>query len=247
MKKEIITEGASVDEALETALEALGVQQDAVQYEIISGGSKLLGITPGTSSKVRVWIRESFYQEIEEARKLAREIVTDPDWPATPSLSESEAGPSAEDLDKVADQAVSVIQGILSGFGIVAEIDEYEGDDGEIILDIVGDNLGILIGRHGRTLEALQVLVGAATNQALGFRHTVVVDVEGYRNRLREKLEDIARRAAERATKSRSTVRLRPMSSYERRIVHLTLKNDRRVTTVSEGQEPSRCVLVLNK
>jgi len=242
MKREIITEGASVDEALEIALESLGVQQDAVQFEVVdeSGGQFTLG-SPGIS-KVRVWIKESFYKEIEEARAVAREIVAGPGL--TTSLSENVL--SAEDLDKVADEAVAIIQGILSGFGIVAEIDEYEGDDGEIILDIVGDDLGILIGRHGRTLEALQIIVGAATNQRLGFRHAVIVDVEGYRNRLREKLESIAKRAAEKAVKSRSTVRLRPMSSYERRIVHLALKDDKRVVTASEGQEPNRCVSVMN-
>ncbi|MBS3973408.1 MAG: KH domain-containing protein [Actinobacteria bacterium] len=245
MKREIITEGSSVDAALEIALESLGVQQDAVQFEVVGGSDEGFAIGTAGPSKVRVWIKESFYREIEEARAAVREIVVGADGETTTPLSEN--GLSAEDLDKVADEAVAIIQGILSGFGIAAEIDEYEGDDGEIILDIVGDDLGILIGRHGRTLEALQVLVGAATNQKLGFRHAVVVDVEGYRNRLREKLESIARRAAEKAVKSRGTVRLRPMSSYERRIVHLVLKDDRRVVTVSEGQEPNRCVSVINK
>ncbi|MDP2400388.1 MAG: RNA-binding cell elongation regulator Jag/EloR [Actinomycetota bacterium] len=254
MMKETIKEAASVPEALDAALEELGVQQDAIEYEVLEGGGKrLFGLGTERTAKVRVWLKDVFVAELEEARKAARDIVGggDGDEP-TPEARGADMGQPTpeltdEELDKVADQAVSAIQSVLAGFGIEAAVEEYEGDDGEIILDVVGDDLGVLIGRHGRTLDSIQTLVSAVTNRALGFRYPVLVDVEGYRNRRREKLEEIARRASERASRHKQPVKLRPMSSYERKVIHMYLRDDRRVTTISEGDEPFRMVVVLPK
>ena len=165
----------------------------------------------------------------------------------TPPLlvAESKETLSDEELDQVADTAVSALREILARFDISEPvIEEYEGDEGEIILDVVGGDLGLLIGRHGRTLDALQTAVGAITTRQMGFRHPVVVDIEGYRHRRRQKVEDIARRAAEKAARQRTPVRLRPMTPYERRIVHVALRNDSRVVTASEGTEPYRQVVI---
>ena len=124
-------------------------------------------------------------------------------------------------------------------------IDEYEGDEGELILDITGDDLAVLIGRHGKTLDALQFLVSAITVRTMGFRYPVIVDVEGYKNRQREKLESIARNAAAKASKQHRSVKLRPMTPYERRIVHIALRDDERVETASEGEGSARHVVVV--
>lgn len=150
-----------------------------------------------------------------------------------------------EDLDNVADAAIEALRNILVYFDAEdATIEEYEGDDGEIILDVVGADLAVLIGRHGRVLEALHTLVVSMTNKTLGYRYPVVVDVESYRNRQRQKIEGLARSAAARAARQKVAVKLRPMTPYERRIVHITLRDDPRVTTGSEGREPSRQVVV---
>jgi len=149
-----------------------------------------------------------------------------------------------EEIDKVADEAVLVINEIARYFRITPSVEEYEGDEGEVILDIIGDDLGILIGRHGRTLDALQVLVSAITNRRVERRYPVLVDVSGYRYRRRLKLEEIAKRAADRAARHRQPVPLRPMTSFERKVVHMALRNDGRVTTASEGEEPFRQVVV---
>lgn len=234
MADEIIKEAASVEEAVDAALDELGVQADAAEFEILE--------QPGASSpaSVRVWIKPGYLAvaeteddgDEEEVPAELREHSSD-----LPELSE-------EQLDQVADAAVANVRGILAAFGIEATIDEYEGDEGEIILDIVGGELGILIGRHGRTLDALQTLAAAATSRKLGFRYPVVVDVEGYRSRRREKLEDIARRTADRVGRQGNAVKLRPMTSYERRVVHMVLRDDRRVSTASDGDEPFRAVVV---
>ena len=150
-----------------------------------------------------------------------------------------------EELDQVADTAIETLRGILSYFGAEeASIDEYEGEEGELILDVVDADLAVLIGRYGKTLDALQFLVASIVNKSIGFRYPIIVDIEGYRHRRRQKLESLARSAAARCIRSKNEVRLRPMTPYERRIIHIILRNERRVYTESEGGEPNRYVVV---
>jgi len=215
----------TVEDALDLALAELGVQQDAVEYEVLDEGDD--GV------EVRVWLRP------ESAAELAREADKEP---ATESDDDEPA--SDEELDKIADAATETIRTILSHLGVEAQVEEYEGEEGELILDIVGPELGILIGRHGKTLDAIQVLVSASTHRKIGSRQPLLVDVEGYRSRRREKLEEIALRAAERAAQQERPVRLQPMNSYERRVVHMLLREDGRVLTASEGEDPFRQVVV---
>lgn len=151
-----------------------------------------------------------------------------------------------EEIDEVADTAIAVLQDILKYFELgEVTIDEYEGDEGELILDITGDNLAVLIGRHGRTLESLQFLITSILYRKLGFRYPVVIDVEGYKSRQRQKIEDIAFSAAQRAVEQDRRIKLRPMTPYERRIVHLYLRNDDRVETKSEGEGHARRVVII--
>lgn len=151
-----------------------------------------------------------------------------------------------EMLDNIADTAIATLQSILQYFHIgEITIDEYEGDEGELILNITGDNLALLIGRHGRTLDALQFIVSSITARTIGYHYPVVVDVEEYKSRQREKLESIARSMAARAVSQHRKMKLRPMNPYERRIVHITLRDDPDVETVSEGEGSARHVVVV--
>lgn len=159
---------------------------------------------------------------------------------------ESENVFTDEELDLIADTAIEVLQDILKYFEVgEVTIDEYEGDDGELILDITGDDLAVLIGRHGRTLDALQFLVSAITVRKIGFRYPVVIDIEGYKGRQKEKLESLARSSASRAANQHRKINLRPMSPYERRIIHITLRDDNRVDTISEGEGVARHIVVV--
>lgn len=183
-------------------------------------------------------VEESFETNAAEAESLE---IQQGDSPHTEMAQLSE-----EELDRVADTAIDALQGILKHFDVgEVTIDEYEGDEGELILDITGDNLAILIGRHGKTLDALQFIISAITTRTLGFRYPVVVDVEGYKNRQRQKLESIAQSAANRAVEQKRSIKLRPMTPYERRIVHLALRNDPDVETASEGEGSGRHVVVI--
>ncbi len=248
MIDETTMEGPTVEEALDAALEEMGVQQDAVEYEILAEPGKGLFGAGSKPARVRVWLKPgALAADVEDDADL--EDVDDEDVAdeliAAPS---SVPGPlpqlTDEELDAIADAGVATIQDVMRHLGIEASVEEYEGDEGEIILDIVGDELGVLIGRHGRTLDALQILVSAITNRRLDQRYPLVIDVSGYRHRRRVKLEDIARRAADRAARQHRPVQLRPMTSFERRVVHVVLRDDRRVRTESEGDEPRRMVVV---
>lgn len=151
---------------------------------------------------------------------------------------------SDDQLDAVADLAVGVIRDVLKCFGETeSTIDEYDGDEGELILDVNGGDLAVLIGRHGRVLDALQLVISSIVSKRLGFHFPIVVDIEGYKNRRKQKIQTIARSAASRAKRS-GKVRLKPMNAYERRLVHLALIDDADVTTHSEGEDPERCVVI---
>lgn len=150
-----------------------------------------------------------------------------------------------QEVDTVADVALSVVRDLLAFFDAKdSPIDEYEGDEGELILDVTASDLAVLIGRHGRTLESLQSLVSLLVSRKLGFRYPVVVDVEGYRSRRHDKVVSMAKSAASRAVAQQRSVSLPPMSAYERRLVHITLRDDNRIDTHSEGTDPERCVVI---
>lgn len=152
---------------------------------------------------------------------------------------------SDEEMDKIADLAVEYLKSILSLFGENnSSIDEYDGENGELILDVNGGDLAVLIGRHGRTLDALQMVLTSLLSSRIKFYYPVVVDIESYKSRRRKKLEDMARSSAARAKQRGGKVTLSPMNAYERRIIHLTLRGDEGVTTHSEGVEPDRHVVI---
>ena len=139
-----------------------------------------------------------------------------------------------EELDTIADVAVSILRDLLGFFDASdSPIDEYEGDDGELILDVTAPDLAVLIGRHGRTLESLQSLFSLLVSRRLG-----------YKSRRHDKVISMARSAAARAVRQHSTVNLPPMSAYERRLVHIALRDDDRVDTHSEGSDPERRVVI---
>lgn len=152
---------------------------------------------------------------------------------------------SDEQLDTIADVAISILRSILGYFDASdSPIDEYEGDEGELILDVTAPDLAVLIGRHGRTLESLQTMFSLLVSRRLGFRYPVSVDVEGYKSRRHDKVISMAHSAAARAVRQHSTVSLPPMSAYERRLVHIALRENNKVDTHSEGSDPERRVVI---
>ena len=153
---------------------------------------------------------------------------------------------SDEDVDALADAAIAAIHEVLKRFPVEEyTIEEYEGDEGELILDIVGEDLNILIGRHGRTAEALQVVVSAIASRSCNVFYPITVDVEGYKHRRKQRVIEIAQKVVERVRDTGRPVSLKPMTPAERRQVHMSLREVRGVTTTSEGSGSYRHVVVL--
>lgn len=149
-----------------------------------------------------------------------------------------------EETDKVADVAVEYLRELLGFFGETScSVDEYDGDNGELILDVNGGDLAVLIGRHGRTLDALQMVLSSLMSSTLKFYYPIVVDIESYKSRRKSKVQGLARAAAAKARKQ-GRVAMAPMNAYERRLVHLALHDDDSVTTHSEGEDPNRRVVI---
>lgn len=150
-----------------------------------------------------------------------------------------------KDVDKIADLAVNYLRQILHCFGEgETVIDEFEGDDGELILEITGGDLAVLIGKHGNTLSALQQTLNTYISKHLGFRYSLFVDIDGYRAKRKETVASIAKKAAKRAIESQRDAQLKPMNAYERRLVHVALKDNESVETFSCGEDPYRYVVV---
>ena len=184
---------------------------------------------------------EEFESDFEELEENEEEVVEDEKQDEKDPMNLTD-----EQLDEIADTAIAVLKDVLKYFNVgEVTIDEYEGDEGELILDITGDDLAVLIGRHGRTLDALQFLVSAITVRKIGYRFPVIIDVESYKNRQRQKLENLAFSTAKRALSQNRSVKMRPMTPYERRIVHIALREFDGVSTASEGEGGGRHVVVI--
>lgn len=180
--------------------------------------------------------------EQDDAEQARDDVAEDSE--ATDESEEEEL--TDEELDNIADTAIAALEDILKYFNLgEVTIDEYEGDEGELILDITGDDLAVLIGRHGKTLDALQFIISSITARTIGFRYPVVVDVEGYKSRQRQKLESLAYSTAKRALSQGRSVKMRPMTPYERRIIHIALRDYDGVETASEGEGSARHVVVI--
>jgi spoIIIJ-associated protein len=219
---EIEASGETIGEAKWHAMRELerlhpGLDRDAVMFEVLSEGERgLLGV--GTSP----------------ARVLARvdtAAVRAPD----PDLEAS----------SLADLARDLVERIAASLGTPARVTVTEDADC-VRVSAAAPDLGVLIGRDGRTIDAIQHVVSVIAYRVHGEGgKTVEVDAAGYRDRRRARLETTARQAAEQARTSGTAVRLEAMSAHERRIVHLALEHTADVETHSEGDEPDRCVVVV--
>lgn len=152
---------------------------------------------------------------------------------------------SDEELDKIADTSIETVREIAQFFELgEIEVSEFEGDEGELILDLDGEDLSVLIGRHGSTIQSFQQMVSLITSIKLGYKYPVTIDVHGYKSRQKNKLEDLAYKMANKALNQNRKVNLRPMSPYDRRIIHMVLSDEKDVETYSVGEGKDRHVVI---
>ena len=215
--------GETVGEAKWAALRELeklqpGIDKSAVKFQVVSEGERgLLGVG---------------YAPARVVASVDAEAVDEPEPPEP--VDESEQASDVRD----------VVERILEAIGVQARLEIVETDE-TVTATIVGRELGLAIGKHGQTIDAIQYLANAAVWRGRGDdRKAVVVDAAGYRARREATLEALANRSAERAISSARSVELDPMTAVERKVVHLALKETAGVVTRSEGTEPNRFVVI---
>jgi spoIIIJ-associated protein len=217
--KPVEIEGKTVEEAIRKACEMLQASREDLAIEILENGSSgFLGIG-ARKAQIRVAKRESL-----------------------PSL-EKESPVSSSPGSGLAQEAQRILQGLLERLEIVARI-EIQEDGERICLNIQGDGSGLLIGRKGQTLDAMEYLLNKMIPKNLEGRKRIVVDTENYRARREESLMKLAQRLGDKARQLGRPVTVSPMNAHDRRLVHLALQNDRSLRTRSTGTGLYRKIII---
>lgn len=148
----------------------------------------------------------------------------------------------------ISDDAKNFLNDVFAAMKMVVVVDvQYNEDEKNMNIELSGDDMGVLIGKRGQTLDSLQYLVSLVVNKNMDEYIRVKVDTENYRERRKETLENLAKNIAYKVKRNKRPVSLEPMNPYERRIIHSALQNDKYVMTHSEGDEPFRRVVVTLK
>ena len=235
MLKTVTKTAKTVDEAVEAAIAELGCTKEQAQIEVINEGSEggFLGV-----GKKDAEVKVSFDDGVVAEATVADEASDDDDtYYGDDESFEGDAVSEAEDA------AANFVAEVLSGIGIHGNMDSYREDD-TIYISVTGSDCGAAIGRHGETLEAITYMTNLIANKHSEQRVHVHLDVGGYRKHRESILKNLADKAASRVKRSGRKVVMEPMTPSERRIVHSYLQGVNGVTTHSEGEEPSRCVVV---
>lgn len=253
--------GKSVEAAIESGLVALGLSRDEAEIEIVRRGSRgVLGIG-AEDAIVRITGRRPAPREpvSRPAPEPPKPMVQKPAEKAEPQAVVPPAAPVSVAKDtrelEAAQRGRELLAGLLERMDVSARVEivpqsEAEADeDGQraLVLNIVGEDLGTLIGRQGEVLTALQMIIRLMVSKTVRGRHNLIVDVNGYRARRAEALRRLALRMADQVTQAGRTMALEPMPPAERRIIHLTLRNHPSVTTHSVGEGDRRKVTIIPK
>ena len=269
------TTGKTVDEAISQALIKLGVPSDQVDIEILDEGSKgLLGLF-GKNAHIRATLKQQapedeIYEELSQIRQSVQEeapqkeapkkeavkkeepvqapVAQKVEEPVQEASEEEKPKQSDEDIEK---KAALFLMDVLDAMGIDAVINTSLSEENVLDIDIEDSaeesGMGVIIGKRGNTLDALQYLTTMVVNKNTSEHVRVKLDTENYRERRQKTLETLARSLARKVKKTGRKVVLEPMNPYERRIIHYTLQSDPGVETHSEGEEPYRKVVITPK
>jgi R3H domain protein len=157
-----------------------------------------------------------------------------------------EDGITKAEQDFIADTGKEFLLGMFGKMGLSVQIEKLTTKD-KITFQVHGEDLGILIGKHGQTLDAIQYLTNLVANKEVHRRCQIVVDVENYRSRREETLIQLAHRLGAKVRRTRQKIALEPMNAFERKIIHVALQNEKHIKTDSEGQEPYRHIVIYYK
>jgi spoIIIJ-associated protein len=225
-------EAKSVEEAIEEICKELGKERAELEFEVIEEKSRgIFGFMGNKKVKVRGTPKDAPERPKDAERTPKKSQGKQEKEKRETSTPEQGARPDEEVLSYAKTALETIVGGITPSAPVEGRVDAET-----IYLNIKGDGSGLLIGRHGQTLDAIQYIVGRIVGKQLGDKRMVVVDTEQYRERRRESLERLAQHMGDKAKATGKAVSLQPMSANDRRIVHLALKHDRAIETRSEGE-----------
>jgi spoIIIJ-associated protein len=250
----------NVNKAVELASAELNLPKDELKYEVLSyGSSGIFGLSRTKKAKIRVQLPEDTLESggkaepAIDANTHAGDNSLSHDTAAMDTdkkYANSAVYPNGQELfafpDDPAEKGRMVLQRIVDTITSDAHI-SVETDEDRLLFNVNGGNAGILIGKRGQTLDAIQTIVNKVVNKHNQNRTRVLVDIEGYLETRKENLEKMALRLAEKSKKIGKPMTLGPMNAYDRRIVHLALQDFSEVQTRSRGDGPLRKLLILPK
>ncbi|MGM1045821.1 MAG: RNA-binding cell elongation regulator Jag/EloR [Bacillota bacterium] len=256
----IVATGKTVEDAVEQGLAQWGVSRDHVSVQILSQPSKgFLGLFGVKEAKVELTLLSSSAGGDELKRDFSSEKQAAPalEIQKTPAEPKKTAAVSSLSEDKTVyaekhseedpyQEAISFLMETGKAMGLDITVDVEHGKEFST-LHISGSGLGLMIGRRGQTLDALQYLANIVANRYSDNYVRIVLDAENFRERRKKTLEDLADRLAGRAVKTRKEIVLEPMPASERKVIHFRLQNHAQVKTFSKGEEPNRRIVITLK
>ena len=225
-KMTIISEGKTTNEAIENGLKELKVSKDQVDIKVIDSEDKrsFFSILAPRVVKVELTVKE----EKEETQKKEKKVLE--------PLTDEEKEIAKNNLKTFLDQFIKVIK----------EDAKYSisEEDNRILVNLEGKDLGFMIGYRGETLYDFQNILSAIANKNINKKVSIILDIEGYKEKREKTLEELAEKVAKTVVKTRKSVTLEPMKAYERKIIHSKLQENDKVTTKSIGEEPRRRIVI---
>lgn len=224
MEKTIISEGKTTKEAIENGLKTLNVSKDCVEIKVIENEDKrsFFSILTPRVVKVEMTLKEPKKEEIRTKREI--------------ELTQEEQTKAKENLEKfLKDFQAKLPEG--TNYNI-------ETTTSYINVNLTKGDLGYLIGYRGETLYALQNILSAIAGKGIENRVRVILDIEGYKAKREKTLEDLAEKVAKTVIRTRKSIKLEPMQAYERKIIHSKLQQNKKIETISVGEEPHRRIIV---
>lgn len=252
----VITVSAkTVNDAITEASIQLGIVSTGIDYEVIEEGTAgFLGIGK-KQAVIKAWKKEDKPAKKEVKKEIPKKEVVKKETPKKEVKSEPVAQNEPEKVsvkeEKVAKVAPETkeacekfLYDVLKAMNMEVKLTSDIDEDGSLSISMEGDNMGILIGKRGQTLDSLQYLTNRVANKMQDGYVRVKLDTENYRQRRKETLEGLAKNIASKVKRTKKSVALEPMNPYERRIIHSALQGDKYISTHSEGEEPYRRVVV---
>lgn len=246
MSKSYEFQGKNVDQALEKASDELSIPAEKLKHEVMAyGSSGIFGLVGVKKAKIKVFVEDD-KNKAKRGKPSVKKVAVDNIEKAVPAEITLESERSHKHDEQLLASGIQDLQTIINGITVGATVNLIQKKD-KVIFSISGGDSGVLIGKRGQTLEAIQYLLEKMINKKCTNRIRVLVDVEGYLDKRKNNLQQMASRMAEKAKRTKKPVTIGQMNAHDRRIVHIFLKDEIGVRTQSIGEGYYRKLMIFPK